>query len=76
MAERYHEARGRGRTMTQARNRARTSSISFVPGNFGATDPFGITFEDTEVLERRYSTAPAVRSRLNTISSLYSIKEQ
>lgn len=75
MAERYHEARGRGRTMTTA-GRNRTTSISVVPDSFGATDPFGIIFEDDEVIERRYTTASAVRSRLNTISSIYNIKEK
>jgi ceroid-lipofuscinosis MFS transporter 7 len=77
MAERYHEARGRGRTSTTAiRSRARTSSINVVSENFGATDPFGIVFEDDEVIERRYTTASAVRSRLNTISSIYTIHKE
>uniref|UniRef100_A0AC34GPU3 Major facilitator superfamily (MFS) profile domain-containing protein n=1 Tax=Panagrolaimus sp. ES5 TaxID=591445 RepID=A0AC34GPU3_9BILA len=76
MAERYHEVRGRGRTMTTARTRARTSSINVVSENYGATDPFGIIFEDDEILERRYTNATAVRSRLNTISSIYTIKEK
>uniref|UniRef100_A0AC35GTX6 Major facilitator superfamily (MFS) profile domain-containing protein n=1 Tax=Panagrolaimus sp. PS1159 TaxID=55785 RepID=A0AC35GTX6_9BILA len=77
MAERYHEVRGRGRTMTTARTRARTSSINVVSENFGATDPFGIIFEEDEVLERKYTNATAVRSRLNTIrSSIYTIKQE
>lgn len=68
MAGHYRDVKARGRTMT-TRGRTRTSSINFI-NDFTGGDPFGITFEDEEQIERRYTVLSAgMRSRVNTLRS-------